>query len=261
MPEKRQPHIFCKKGDVAKAVLLPGDIGRVERIIRFWDKARKVSFHREFLVYTGLYKKIPVSVCSTGIGAPSAAIAVEELAEVGAEVFIRIGSCGGLKKEIKEGDIIIPIAAIRAEGTTKEYVPAEFPAVADMEVTLALREAAQKERVNYFLGINRTHDAFYEHEENLWKWGKLYQDRRMQKWALPIVSSEMECSAIFVVATLRGLKSGAVLYVNTPEPLDEKRARANPFRLINSTRVKKGEEKAIKIALEALVLLKERGII
>jgi len=132
----KQPHIKCKEGDVAKYVLLPGDPGRIEKIIKYWDEAKKIAFNREFLTYTGKYKGIEVSATSTGIGGPSTAIAVEELVNIGAKVLIRVGTCGSLREVIKIGDIIIPIAAMKQDGTSKDYLPVEFPAVADLEVIL-----------------------------------------------------------------------------------------------------------------------------
>ena len=251
--EQLQPHLKLKKGDIAKIVLLPGDPGRVEKIIKYWDSAKKISYNREFLIYTGKYKGIPVSVCSTGIGCPSAAIAVEELANVGAQIFIRIGTCGGLKKEIKPGDLIIPTAAVRAEGTTKEYIAAEFPAVADLDVVLALEESAQKKKFRYFKGVNRTHDAFYENVDNLIRW---------EEGKIPLVSSEMECSAVFLVAMLRGLKAGAVLSVNTTEPLETLKENSEAvYELIENKDAIEGVDKAIRTALGAVEIIKKRDLV
>lgn len=256
-----QPHIKIDKGQIAPTVLLPGDPARAEIIASFFDSAKKVIFNREYLIYTGKYKNMPISVCSTGMGCPSAAIAVEELANIGAKTFIRIGTCGGLKKKIKAGDLIIPTAAIRAEGTTREYISLEFPAVADFDVTQALINAAKKDKARYFTGVNRTHDAFYEHTDNLLKWGDLYKDDRMKKWDIPIVSSEMECSAIYLVAMLRGLKAGAILSVNTPEPLDAKIKDENEiFQLKDNKKAAQSVEKEIKIALEAALELYKKGL-
>ena len=133
-----QPHIKCKKGDVAKYVFTPGDPRRVRQIAKLWDEAKEVMFNREFLTYTGKYHDIPVSATSTGIGCPSAAIAIEELANIGAEVFIRVGTCGGTHKKVKRGDLIVPLAAMRCEGTSREYLPPEFPAVSDPIISFPL---------------------------------------------------------------------------------------------------------------------------
>jgi uridine phosphorylase len=146
---KLQPHIKCKEGDISKYVLLPGDPGRVLKIAEFLENPKKVSENREFLTYRGNYKGLDITVTSTGIGCPSAAIAVEELANIGAEVFVRIGTCGVLKEGINYGDVVIPTAAVRAEGTTKEYIEPEFPAVADLDVVNSLISAAKDNNFTY----------------------------------------------------------------------------------------------------------------
>jgi uridine phosphorylase len=235
----------------------------VKKIIKYFDSANQVVFNREYLIFTGKYKGIPVSVCSTGVGCPGAAIAIEELANIGAKIFIRIGTCGGLKKEIKPGDLIIPTAAIRAEGTTKEYISLEFPAVADFDITEALVESAKTLKLKYFKGVNRTHDAFYEHIDNLAKWGHYLQDPRMKKWSIPsLVSSEMECSAIYLVAMLRGLKAGAVLSVNTTEPLETlKEDSGAVYELIENKDAIEGVDKAIRTALGAVEIIKQRDLV
>lgn len=249
----KQPHIKCATGDVAPTVLLPGDPARVRKIVEFWDDAKEVANNREFLTFTGTYRGIAISATSTGVGSPSAAIATEELANIGAKTFIRIGTCGALKKEIQPGDTIVPFAAIRAEGTTKEYVPPEFPAVADPDVFQALVESAKGLKFTYFTGIDRTHDAFYEHIQNMLRWGGTYQDKRMRGWKTPLVSSEMECSTVFLVAMLRGLRAGCVLSVNTTEPLDEIAQNPDPiYELIETPGAKDGVDRAIRVALGAV---------
>lgn len=253
--EKLQPHIKCKPGDVAKYVLLPGDPGRVKQIVKYWDRAKKVAENREFLTYTGRYKGIPVSATSTGIGCPSAAIAIEELANIGAEVFIRVGTCGGLHKKVKAGDIVVPLAAMRCEGTSKEYLPEEFPAVSDPEVYNALMTAAKQLKYKIHTGINRTHDAFYEHQDNLLRWASLYKDKRMRKWEYPLVSSEMECAIVFLLPMLRGLKAGCVLVNVTPEPLSDLAKDPGLIYKIDEGGKKIGVDEAIKVALKAIEIL------
>mgnify|MGYP001600312651 CR=1 FL=1 len=245
-----QPHIKCQEGDIAPTVLMPGDPERIKKIIAFWDDAHEVATNREFVTYTGTYKGIPISATSTGIGCPSAAITIEELANIGAKTFIRIGTCGGLQKQIQPGDLIVPFAAIRAEGTTKEYVAPEFPAIADPDVFQTLRASAKELEFPTHYGINRTHDAFYEHIQNMLRWGDRFLDKRMAHWNTPLVSSEMECSAVFLIALLRGLRAGAVLAVNTTEPLDE--IQANPdliYELIETPNTVDGVDRAIRVAL------------
>jgi len=254
MDNELQSHIKCKKGDVADIVFLVGDPDRIPLVVKYWEKAEKVADNRGLPVWTGVYKGIPVSVVSTGMGCPSAAIVVEELANIGAKKFIRIGTCGALKKEIKPGDIIIPTAAIRAEGTTKEYIGLEFPAAADFDMVSKLERSAKSKKYVYWMGINRTHDAFYEPVQNLLKWAAVLLDGRIGKWDIPIISSEMECSAVFLIAALRGLKAAAVLAVNTTEPLDE--IQDNPglvYQLIESPNVKDGVDRAILTALDSIL--------
>ncbi|KKR92051.1 MAG: Uridine phosphorylase [Candidatus Gottesmanbacteria bacterium GW2011_GWA2_47_9] len=257
-----QPHIKCRRGDVGRYALIPGDPARVRQIASYLDNPKEIAFNREFLTITGKYKGIRITATSTGIGCPSAAIAIEELANIGVNTFIRVGTCGALQKIIHSGDLIIPFAAVRAEGTTKEYIAPEFPAVATPEVFYALASVAKKKKYRYFTGINRTHDAFYEHMNNLLKWGEIYRDDRMKTWKYPLISSEMECSVALLLPMLRGLRSGCILAVNTPEPLKE--IVQDPgmiYKLEESKGVKSGIDEAIKTALEAIVMLENRDIV
>jgi len=158
---EKEYHIGLGKGDVGRYVILPGDPGRVPRIAKHLDSAEKVAQNREYTTYTGKVDGIKVSVTSTGIGCPSAAIAVEELIRVGADTFIRVGTAGSLQKEVGLGDLVIATGAIREEGTTRQYVPLSFPAVPDLDVTIALREAARKLGYNSHAGICHCKDSFY----------------------------------------------------------------------------------------------------
>ncbi len=252
--EKLQPHLKLKKGDIADIVLIPGDPARVKRIVKYWDEAKEIMFNREFLTYTGKYKGIPISATSTGIGSPSAAIAIEELANIGAKTFIRIGTCGALKKEIIPGNLIIPNKAIREEGTTKEYVGDEYEAMADPEVFNALKQAADELSYKYFIGTNRTHDSFYEPTGNFLRLMDLPAYKKGE-----LVSSEMECSAVFTVAKLREAKAATVLAVNTTEPLEE--IADNPdlvYQLEVSSEAEQGVDAAILTALRAVEILKKK---
>ncbi len=237
-----QPHLKIDK--VEECVLLPGDAGRIDKILKYLSDVKEVNVNREFRTCSGRYGEIRLSMVSSGIGCPAAAIAVEELANAGAKKLIRIGTCGGLLKEMQPGDIVIPGSAFCGDGTTKEYSDVK-QVDADESVVSALISAAKKLGVRYFVGVNRTHDAFYEPIENFVKLaGK------------GMVSSEMECSAVFLVSKLRNLKAGAVLVVNTPEPPEE--VLENPdmvYTLVDERKVQEGVENAIKIALEALLLL------
>lgn len=264
---KQQPHLLCGKNDIGQAVLLPGDPARATLIAKkYLVDGKLAAKNREFVTYTGFYKGIKVSVTSTGIGSPSTAIAVEELINLGAKVLIRVGTCGGaLKKEIKAGSIIIPTAAIREEGTTKEYLPPEFPAVADYRVVTALEESAREKKFPYFVGINRTHDAFYGQAKNVKNWGSPYLDPRMKNWKYPLLSSEMECAPVFLISFIRGIMAGAVLAVNyTPEPLDEivkgVKKFSTPGTHLVTKEAKASIDRAIITALLAIEKLKNKGI-
>lgn len=257
-----QPHIKCSNDDISPYVILPGDPARSVLIgKKYLKKGKFISQYREFVTYTGYYKNLRISVTSTGIGCPSTAIAVEELINAGAKVLIRVGTCGGaLRKDIKVGSIIIPSASIREEGTTKEYLPAEFPAVADYQVIQALEKSAISKDYPYYIGVNRTHDAFYGQAKNLKNWGSPFLDPRMKSWKYPILSSEMECSALFVISLMRGVKSGAVLAVNySPEPLKEitqgEFKFSTPGTHLTNKEAKNSVDRAIKTALDALVVL------
>ncbi|CAN5188701.1 uridine phosphorylase [soil metagenome] len=257
-----QTHIPCSPNDIGKIVLLPGDPNR-SKIIgeQYLENGKLVASYREFVTYTGVYKGVKISVTSTGIGSPSTAIAVEELITMGAKVLIRVGTCGGaLKKEIKPGSLIIPSAAIREEGTTKEYLPPEFPAIADADIVRALSMSATKQGYRSYIGINRTHDAYYGQSSNLKRWGSIYLNERMKDWPYPLLSSEMECAPLFLISLLRGVKAGAVLAVNAnPEPLKEIMLETYnfdvPISKIRSKEAIASTERAIITALEASLLM------
>lgn len=244
MKKRMQPHIMCGVGDVAKYILLSGDPKRVEKIASFFDEARKVAEYRGFVTYTGKVDGIDISACSTGIGCPSAAIVVEELARIGAQTFIRIGTTGALKPEIEAGDIIIATAAVRADGTSKVYVPAEYPAVAEFSVVSALVEAAKKLGVKVHVGNVVSTDAFYTDSYDIWSKARA-------------LSVEMECSAIFTIAGLKGLKSGAILAVDGNLATGIKKGEFEPGEKSGELdeRVQDAIEQEIKIAIEAVKIL------
>ena len=238
-----QPHLKIDK--IGKYVLLPGDPGRIDKILKYLTNTEEVNTNREYRITRGEYEGIEISIVSTGIGCPSAAIAVEELANIEAKILIRVGTCGGLLKDMQAGDIVIPNSAMCFDGTTREYNSEIKKIEADKNVVNALIEAAKKLGIRYFVGVNRTHDAFYEPTENFVKLaGK------------GLVSSEMECSAVFFISKLRGLKAGAILVVNTPEPPEE--VKKNPdivYQLVDEIKVQEGIDNAIKTALEAVKIL------
>ena len=207
-------HLKIRPGDVGRYVLLPGDPGRCEKIAALFDDYHEVGFHREFKIYTGTLEGEMASVCSTGIGGASAAIAMEELAHCGADTFIRVGSSGGMDPEVLGGDVVIATGAIRMEGTSREYGPIEFPAVADFHVTEALRDAARARGSRYHLGVVQCKDAFYgQHDPD--SMAVSYElKNKWEAWLLcGAKGSEMESAALFLVAAVRRLRAGAILTV------------------------------------------------
>ncbi|MBI2888406.1 MAG: nucleoside phosphorylase [Candidatus Liptonbacteria bacterium] len=256
-------HLKIKALVVAPYVLLPGDPARVDTIGRELTSFRIVGNNREFKTGNGSYQGIPITVCSTGIGCPSTAIAAEELISAGAKVLIRVGTCGGAwRADIPAGSLVIPIASIRDEGATREYIPDGFPAVADYNVVRALEETARTLKKNCFVGINRTHDAFYGNQSSITKWGAYLCDARWKKQDTPILSSEMESAALFIVASLWGAKAGAILAVNAnPEPL-RNRVRGLTQRVIAESSPTLSAEVVkdmVSVALGAIVRLAEQN--
>lgn len=154
--DEKQYHIQLKKGDVGKYVLLPGDPGRCEPIAALFDNPVHVATNREYNTYTGYLDGVKVSVTSTGIGCPSAAIALEELVRVGADTFIRVGTSGHIQPDSVSGELAIISAAIRDEGTSKHYMPIEFPAIADIDLVMAIKRAAEKNKARYRIGITQS---------------------------------------------------------------------------------------------------------
>lgn len=208
--QSRQYHIQVAKGEVGRYVIMPGDPKRCAKIAQYFDDPVLIADNREYVTYTGTLDGVKVSVTSTGIGGPSASIAMEELYKCGADTFVRIGTCGGMQTEIKSGDVVIATGAIRMEGTSKEYAPIEYPAVADLEVANALVAAAKELGFTYHTGVVQCKDAFYgQHEpermpvsyELLNKW---------EAWKrLGCKASEMESAALFIVAAHLKVRCGS----------------------------------------------------
>lgn len=250
-----QQHLKIKKGDIAQLVLLPGDPSRVNVIAKKLKSPILIAENREFKLLNGLYKGKRITICSTGVGSPSTAIAVEELISAGATKLIRIGTCGGSwRSDVAAGNVMIPTASIRDEGTTLEYIPAGFPAVADTTIVNSLISAAGKLNMPFVSGINRTHDAFYGSQSAIKKWGEYLNDQRFIGCDTPIYSSEMECSALFVIASLRNVAAGAVLAIDAnPEPLkDRLNGRMQKVKTYSSEKVNKlAVDSMLDIALEA----------
>lgn len=212
--EGLQYHLHIRKGDVGRYVILPGDPKRCAKIAEYFEDAKLIADNREYVTYTGYLDGEKVSVTSTGIGGPSASIAMEELVRSGADTFIRVGTCGGIELDVKGGDIVIATGAIRNEGTTREYAPIEFPAVAHYDVVTALLHSAKELGYRAHTGIVQCKDAFYgQHEPT--KMPVSYE--LLQKWEawkrLGVKASEMESAALFVVASHLGVRCGSTFLV------------------------------------------------
>ena len=206
-----QYHINCRPGDVGGYCILPGDPGRCEKIAKYFDDPHHVTQNREYNIYTGTIAGERVSVCSTGIGGPSAAIAVEELAACGVHTFIRIGTCGGISTKVCSGDCVIATGAVRQEGTSREYAPIECPAVPDTDVHFALIASAKKLGYTYHAGVVQCKDSFYGQHSPARMPVHYELEAKWEAWKrLGVLASEMESSTLFTVGAALGLRTGAV---------------------------------------------------
>lgn len=239
-----QYHLHIKKGDVGRYVILPGDPKRVPLIAKYLDDAALIADSREFVTYTGSLDGVPVSVTSTGIGGPSASIAMEELYKCGSDTFIRMGTCGGIALPVIGGDVVIATGAVRMEGTSREYAPIEFPAVADFDVAMCLREAARCLGFRYHLGVVQCKDSFYgQHEPEVMP----VSSQLLEKWEawkrLGVLASEMESAALFTVAAHLHVRCGSAFFVVGNQER-EKMGMDNPK--LHDT------DNAIKVAVEGV---------
>ena len=245
----KQFHIRCEKGDVGRYVFLPGDPGRCEAIAAHFDDPIHIGMNREYNIYTGTLLGEKVSVCSTGIGGPSAAIAMEELHKIGADTFIRVGTTGGIALDVCSGDVVVATGAIRFEHTSWEYAPIEYPAVADFEVTTALVQAAKKLNKKTHTGIVQCKDSFYGQHDPA-RMPVSYE--LLQKWEawkrLGVKSSEMESATLFVVADALGCRCGSCFHVVWNQ---EREAAGLDQNMSEDT------SSAIEVGIEALKLLIE----
>ena len=245
--EGKQYHLQVGKGDVGRYVILPGDPKRCALIAKYFDNPRLIADSREYVTYTGTLDGKLVSVTSTGIGGPSAAIALEELVMSGADTFIRVGTCGGMDVEVKSGDLVIANGAIRMEGTSRQYAPIEFPAVPDFNVTGALAAAAKALDKPYHVGVVQCKDSFYgQHSPET----KPVSYELLNKWEawmrLGCKASEMESAALFVAASALKVRVGSIFLVLA----NQERARLgleNP--IVHDT------DGAIRTAVEAIRLM------
>ncbi|MDY3918686.1 MAG: uridine phosphorylase [Candidatus Limivivens sp.] len=224
----KQYHLQVGEGDVGRYVLLPGDPKRCAKIAKYFDDAKLIADSREYVTYTGYLDGEKVSVTSTGIGGPSASIAMEELVKAGADTFIRVGTCGGMQLEVRSADLVIASGAIRMEGTSREYAPIEFPAVADIGIVNALTASAKELKADYHVGVVQCKDSFYgQHSPET----KPVSYELLNKWEawkrLGCLASEMESAAIFVAASALKVRAGSVFLVVANQER-EKEGLSNP---------------------------------
>jgi uridine phosphorylase len=247
-----QPHILCKKGDIAKNVILPGDPGRVLRMAKFLDDAREISFNREYRVVTGKYKGIPVSICSTGIGGPSTAIAMEELIAIGAKNFIRVGSCGANQSEINVGDLVIADSVVREDHTCLDYVSVKYPAIADPDTFQIMKEVAKELKFKHYTGTTVTIDGLFsprtKEVKDTWK-------------KFNTLAQDMEAGTVLTLARVKRVRAGVVLLVVDHEAEKNIKQKIAEYAIsVNSGEGKlvKMEEKGFLVALESFVKLDKK---
>lgn len=240
----RQYHIQVAEGEVGKYVILPGDPKRCEKIAKYFDSAEKIADNREFTTYTGTLDGVKVSVTSTGIGGPSASIALEELTRCGADTFIRIGTCGGMQLDVKSGDLVIASGAVRMEGTSREYAPIEYPAVPDIDVLDAIRAAAKDLGAASHTGVVECKDAFYgqHHPETMPVSYELLN--KWEAWKrMGCLASEMESAALFTVGQFLRVRVGSLFLVMA----NQERAKQNLENpVVHDT------DLAIRVAVQAI---------
>lgn len=241
-----QPHIRLDETVNAKCALLPGDPARLDRIAPFLTDVRELQFNREYRSLVGTYKGVRILAVSTGIGGASAAIAVEELKNIGVENMIRIGSCGALQPKVRLGDIVIVSGCVRDDGASKTYIAPEFPAVPSTEMLVACINAAKALGAPYHTGIARSHDSFYTDSEEEWNayWHKA-----------GVLGSDMETAALFTVGALRGVRTASIL--NNVVAFEDKAdtAAAIGDYVDGAALAMQGEENEIRTALEAFYAL------
>jgi len=243
----KQPHILCSENDVSPFVLLPGDPDRVLRVAQFLDQWEEIAFNREYRSGRGLYKGVPVTVVSTGIGGPSMIIALEELINCGGEYFIRIGSAGASQANIAIGDLVIATGTVREDGASVMYVEKNYPAVADFNLLTAIVESCKSLEYKFHLGITRSHDSFYIDNE-------AEQMEKANKNKL--LASDMETASLYAVASLRGVKAASILN-NVVLYQGELKEGISTYVDESENSASAGEKREIKAALEAFVRIRK----
>lgn len=237
-------HIKLTKEQGARYAIIPGDPARTEQIAAYFDDSEEIMFNREYRTFRGHINGEPVLAISTGIGGPSTAICIEELNHIGVDTLIRVGTCGGMQVEVAPGDVVIATGAIRMDGTSKEYMPIEFPAVADFEVTTALVNSAKKLEKPYHVGVVQAKDSFYgQHSPDTM--GVDYElKNKWQAWLKGgCLASEMEGATLFIVSALRKIRSGAIFHCVWNQ---ERAGKGMPEDRIMDT------DAAVKIAVDAI---------
>lgn len=247
---EKQYHIRCGKGDIGRYCILPGDPGRCEKIAAYFENPVHVAYNREFNTYTGTLAGTRVSVTSTGIGGPSAAIAMEELAACGADTFIRVGTCGGINLKVESGHVVIANGAVRMEGTSREYAPIEFPAVGDFDVIWALKQSADTLGLRNHVGVVQCKDSFYgQHSPERMPVAAALSEKWEAWRRLGVLASEMESAALYTVAAALNVRCGSVFSV----VWNQERKKLGAYEPdCHST------EAAVKTAIEAVKLLIEK---
>ena len=251
--DNRMYHIGLAKGDAGRYVIMPGDPKRCQSIAEHFDKAKLVADRREYVTYTGFLENEKISVTSTGIGGPSAAIALEELVQLGSDTFIRVGTSGGMAEHVIGGDVVIATGAIRLDGTSKEYAPVEYPAVADYEIVNALISASKKINQTFHVGVVQCKDSFYGQHSP----GRMpISNELINNWQAYIrsgaLASEMESATLFVVGGYLRVRCGSVMLVCGNQER-EAAGLSNP--------ISHDTEIPTKVAVEAMrqLILADRG--
>ena len=249
LKEEKMYHIDLTKEDIknAKYAILPGDPGRVKEIAKFLTNPHKLRVNREYTSYLGTLKGENVLIISTGMGGPSTAICVEELNKLGVNTLIRVGTSGGMQDDVLPGDIIIANAAVRSEGTSKEYVPIEYPAVADFDLVCALKEAADNLEFRNHVGVVHCKDSFYgQHSPESMPIGYELENKWNAWIKAGVLASEMETASLYTVSKVRGIRSAAVLLAIWNQELDKKGIKMDSDF---------DTEKEIRVAINAIKLL------
>lgn len=245
--QERQYHIQVAPGEVGRYVILPGDPKRCALIAKYFDNPVQIADNREYVTITGTLDGKKVSVTSTGIGGPSAAIAIEELVRCGADTFIRVGTCGGMQEDVLSGDIVISSGAIRMDGTGREYAPIEYPAVSDFEVTSALGQAAEELNMRFHIGVTQSKDSFYGQHSPETMPVSYELENKWNAWLrMGCLASEMESATLFIVGSFHRVRVGSVCMVMA----NQERARKNlPNPIVHDT------DAAIRTAIQAIRIL------